>query len=141
LAEPRLFTVAEAERTLPLVRRIMEDIMSVFPVWRAAVSRYELLAANSRADEGESRALITSREVVAREADRISTFLTELEQIGCIFKGFDAGVVDFYSLYEDRLVFLCWKPGEEHIAYWHEVGAGYGGRQPLEAAMLTEVRP
>jgi hypothetical protein len=141
LAEPRLFTVAEAERTLPLVRRIVQDIMGVFPVWRAAVSRYELLAANSRADEGETQALITSREVVAREAERISAFLTELEQIGCVFKGFEAGVVDFYSLYEDRLVFLCWKPGEEHIGYWHEVDSGYAGRQPLEAGMLTEAQP
>ena len=39
----KLFTLPEAERTLPLVRRIVADLMAEYPRWRAAVSRYELL--------------------------------------------------------------------------------------------------
>ena len=41
--------------------------------------------------------------------------------MGCVFKGFEAGLVDFYSLREDRPIFLCWRLGEERITHWHEI--------------------
>ena len=60
-----------------------------------------------------------------------------IEQVGCVFKGFEEGLVDFYSLREDRLVFLCWRYGEERITHWHEIEAGFAGRQPVDDAMLS----
>ncbi len=135
---PRIFTVAEAERTLPLVRRIVSDLLAAYPVWRQAVEEYELLAGAARAQPGETPALRSSRETITREAERINGFLQELEQIGCVFKGFEAGLVDFYALREDRLVFLCWRLGEDHITHWHEVDAGFAGRQPIDGTMLQE---
>jgi len=137
---PKLFTLAEAERTLPLVRRIVADLLADYPRWRAAVSRFELLTGGARADWGETGELVAARDEVTVAAARINEYLKELEAIGCVFKGFDAGLVDFYSLREDRPVFLCWKMGEARITHWHELDAGFGGRQPIDGAMLTEVR-
>jgi hypothetical protein len=134
----RLFTLAEAERTLPLVRRIVADLMAEYPRWRAAVSRFELLSAGARADRGETTELIVSRQEVTASAARINDYLKELEAIGCVFKGFDAGLVDFYTLRDDRPVFLCWRMGEARIEHWHELDAGFGGRQRIDAR-LTEV--
>jgi hypothetical protein len=128
----RLFTLAEAERTLPLVRRIVADLMAEYPRWRAAVSRFELLSAGARAEWGETPELASAREEVTAAAARINDYLKELEAIGCVFKGFDAGLVDFYTLRDDRPVFLCWKMGEERIQHWHELDAGFGGRQPID---------
>ena len=136
----RLFTLAEAERTLPLVRRIVADLMVEYPRWRAAVSRFELLTGGARADWGETGELVEARDAVTAAAGKINGYLKELETIGCVFKGFDAGLVDFYSLRDDRPVFLCWRMGEERISNWHELDAGFGGRQPIDAAVLTEVR-
>jgi hypothetical protein len=135
---PRIFTVAEAERTLPLVRRIVTDLLAAYPVWRQAVEEYDLLAGAARAELGETPALQAARETITREAERINGYLQELEQIGCVFKGFEAGLVDFYALREDRLVFLCWRLGEDHITHWHEVDAGFAGRRPLDEVMLQE---
>jgi hypothetical protein len=135
---PKIFTVAEAERTLPLVRRVVNDLLVAYPAWRQAVEQYELQAAPARGDQAEPDSLRTAREVVTREAERINGFLLELEQVGCVFKGFDAGLVDFYALREDRLVFLCWRASEEHIGHWHEIDAGYGGRHPIDSLMLQE---
>jgi len=135
---PRIFTVAEAERTLPLVRRIVTDLLAAYPVWRQAVEEYDLLAGAARAEPGETPALRAARETITREAERINGYLQELEQIGCVFKGFEAGLVDFYALREDRLVFLCWRLGEAHITHWHEVDAGFAGRRPLDEVMLQE---
>ena len=136
----KLFTLEEAERTLPLVRRIVQDLTREYPGWRAAVSRYELLSGGARAEWGETGELLAAREEVTRHADRINRFLQELESIGCVFKGFDAGLVDFYSLREDRPVFLCWRLGEERITHWHEIDAGFTGRQPIDGAILSAVR-
>jgi hypothetical protein len=135
---PRLFTVREAEATLPLLRRVVGDLLQAHPHWKDLVARYELLTAPVRADEGESAEILELREAAAREAERINEFLLELEEIGCVFKGFEAGLVDFYALKEDRLVFLCWKMGEPHITHWHEVDAGFGGRQEIDETMLAE---
>jgi hypothetical protein len=140
MADFKLFTLQEAEQTLPLVRRIVQDLTAEYPGWRAAVSRYELLSGGARAEWGETGELLAARDEVTRHADRINRYLQELESIGCVFKGFDAGLVDFYSLREDRPIFLCWRLGEERITHWHEVDAGFTGRQPIDAAILSEVR-
>ncbi|HEX5634686.1 MAG TPA: DUF2203 family protein, partial [Gemmatimonadales bacterium] len=84
MTEPRLFTREEAERTLPLVQRIVRDLMLEHPEWRRAVSRYELLAAGARADDGESGDMAEARRDVEARAMRIQGFIGELEQVGCV---------------------------------------------------------
>lgn len=138
MSTPRLFTVREAEATLPLVRRIVHDVLAGHRRWKALVAEYELLAAPLTAGDREPDAVRAAREATDHEAHRINACLQELGELGCVFKGFEAGLVDFYALREDRLVFLCWKLDEEHVGYWHEVDAGYDGRHPLDSLMLAE---
>ena len=66
-----------------------------------------------------------------REVEAVTNYLQELEQIGCVFKGFEQGLVDFYGKLDGRDIFWCWKHGEEKIEHWHELEAGYQGRQPV----------
>jgi hypothetical protein len=135
--ETRIFTLEEAERTLPLLRRILTDLRAEYRVWQDAGAEYELLAAGARAERGETDELLAARRAMTESADRISGFLDEITAIGCLFKGFDAGLVDFYTLREDRLVFLCWRVDEDHITHWHDVESGYAGRQPVDSTFLT----
>jgi hypothetical protein len=137
VAQARIFTLEEAERTLPLLRRILTDLRTEYRVWQEALGDYELLSGGVRAEDEESEELVAARRAVTQSADRITEYLEEIEAIGCLFKGFDAGLVDFYTLREDRLVFLCWQVEEPHITHWHEVDAGYAGRQPVDAIFLT----
>ncbi len=141
MPEIRIFTVEEAERTLPLLRRILSDLRVEYDVWREALASYEVLAAGTRVETGESEELISARTAVTTAADRINGFLLELEAIGCQFKGFEEGLVDFYALRDDRLVYLCWRLGEEHITHWHEVDAGFAGRQPIDLAEFSAIVP
>jgi hypothetical protein len=133
----KLFTLEEAERTLPLVGRIVHDLTIEYPAWREAVARYEVLTGGARADWGETGELLSARERVTIHAERINRYLQELEAVGCVFKGFEAGLVDFYSLREDRPIFLCWRLGEDRITHWHEVESGFAGRQPIDSAILS----
>jgi hypothetical protein len=137
LAEARIFTLDEAERTLPLLRRILTDLKTEYRIWQEASADFELLSGGSRAEAAESGELLAPRRAVTDSADRISAYLGEIEAIGCLFKGFDAGLVDFYTLREDRLVFLCWRVDEPHITHWHDIEAGYSGRQPIDSTFLT----
>ena len=134
----KLFTLEEAERTLPLVRRIVADLQEEYPAWREAVGYFELVTNSLRADEGETGELQAAQAAVAARAARISEYLAELEAIGCMLKGFEAGQVDFYSLRDDRPVYLCWTLGEERITHWHDLDAGYAGRRPIDDAILSE---
>ncbi len=139
MPEFKLFTLAEAERTLPLVRLIAQDLTAEYPAWRAAVVRFEVLTGGARADWGETQELVAARDAITTHAEKINRYLQELEAIGCVFKGFEAGLVDFYSLRGDRPIFLCWRLGEERITYWHEIEAGFTGRQPIDSAILSAV--
>lgn len=127
---PKSFTVEEADRTLPLVRRIVEDIVRHYAIWRERVQQFELEAANRRSDEANPRAETLQRETQALAAE-IDGFLRELDNLGVEFKGFDVGLVDFPGEMGGRQVYLCWRLGEPSVQYWHEVDAGYAGRQPL----------
>lgn len=133
----RYFTVRDANATLPYVRRVVEDIVGEYERWRDCIFRYEVLAASATSEEGESDEQVALREEVDRIAQRINSYIEELSEVGCIFKGFDGGLVDFYSRLNDRDIFLCWKLGEPEIGHWHEVDAGFAGRQPL-VPELTE---
>jgi hypothetical protein len=135
---PRYFTLSEANATLPLVRRIVADITATYPKWRDLVSSFELVAAQARPEWGESAEQVRLRGEVEAVAKDIANYLSELEQIGCVFKGFDQGLVDFYGKLDGRDVFWCWKVGEEKIEYWHELEAGFAGRQSVAAALTPD---
>jgi hypothetical protein len=135
---PRYFTVAEANSTLPLVRRVVADIMSCYPTWRELVGRFELVAAQARPEWGESAEQVRLRGEIEAVARDIAAYLSELEQVGCLFKGFDQGLVDFYGKLDGRDVFWCWKVGEDKIEYWHELEAGFGGRQSVTAVLTPD---
>lgn len=112
----RTFTIDEANRTLPLVGRIAGDIVATRAELMERAAEHRRLDPASASDRGRLR---------------------ELEDIGALFKGFDEGLVDFYSQLDGRPVFLCWKLGEEGIEWWHELDAGYAGRQRLPAHLLS----
>lgn len=57
--------------------------------------------------------------------------IEKLENMGCVIKDLDIGIIDFYSRFEGREIFLCWKLGEKQLKFWHEVDSGYTGRKPI----------
>jgi len=126
----KFFTLAEANRTLPLVKRIVQDVASYYPTWKDLVAKYELVAAQARPDWGESPEQLAIKAQIDDVARKINECLVELEQIGCEFKG-EEGLVDFHGTLEGREILWCWKLGEDRITHWHELDAGFKGRQPI----------
>ena len=98
---------------------------------------YELAAAGARPEWGESPEQLALRGEIDAVAVRINGYVDELGQVGCLLKGFGDGLVDFYGLQEGRLVFLCWRLGEEAVTHWHELDAGVAGRRPITPEFVS----
>ena len=122
----RVFTVEQANRMLPLVRRIVEDLVVAHGTWQQAVGQFEVASSASASDAEHHQREI---ERLAREIDG---YLRELSDLGVEFKGFEEGLIDFPSEMDGRAVYLCWKLGEPTVSHWHEIDAGFAGRKQLE---------
>ncbi|MEP6589845.1 MAG: DUF2203 domain-containing protein [Gemmatimonadota bacterium] len=131
-SDVRHFTVEQANATLPLVQRIVRDLMDLHPRWRAAVAGYEAAQVEVTAN-GETDSAREARLAAGRLAGEIESCLDELTQIGCHFKDFESGLVDFPALREEKVVYLCWRAGEDRVEHWHELTGGVEGRQPIDA--------
>src|SRR5947207_14961240 len=89
----KYFTLAEANRTLPLVKRIVADLISLHPEWRDLVAQYELVAAQARPEWGESTEQLALRGPMESTAPRSHDSLLELDQLACLRKRLDARLV------------------------------------------------
>ena len=119
MVETKYFTVSEANKTLPLVKQIVEDIMQVG-------NELKSLAVQSSIDDDVDSE--RSQKIL-----RLEGYLEELKEIGCQFKAynFEVGLVDFPAIINDEEVLLCWRNDEEDIKFYHRLDSGYAGRQPI----------
>jgi hypothetical protein len=131
----KLFTVDQANATLPLVRKIVADVVREHAAWREKILELDLIASSATADSDPLVAQRLERDVQAR-AREIAGFQRELGSLGIELKDPRLGLVDFPSDMNGRRVLLCWRLGEAEVQYWHEVDAGYAGRQPLEPSLV-----
>jgi hypothetical protein len=131
--EPRIFTLEQANAMLPLVRAIAKDLAELS---RDVIERRERLNA-LLAGRGQQSRDIYSEELaqiddeLAKDSDRLREYVRELEELGVELKNPPEGLVDFRCLMDGRVVYLCWKLDEPEIQHWHELDAGFAGRQPL----------
>lgn len=129
------FTVEQANRTLPLVRKIVEDVVSQHRRWRETILELDLVAQSARPEDQLARVEELEREALtlSRELDG---YQRELSDLGIQLKDPRLGLVDFPSDIGGRTVLLCWRLGEPEVQFWHEANAGYAGRQPLSPALV-----
>ncbi len=133
-AAVRTFTVREANAALPLVRAIVTDLVQL---GRDVAQRRQRLLSVARTnrrrakDPYEEELAQMERELEA-DSRRIMEYVDELRQLGVEAKSATDGIVDFPSIRNGRMIYLCWQLGEPEVAYWHECDAGYRGRQRID---------
>jgi hypothetical protein len=66
----------------------------------------------------------------------INAIVEQVNELGCLVKDLDAGLVDFYGIRDGEPVFLCWQFGEPAVAFWHPVESGFSSRQPIEGVTI-----
>jgi hypothetical protein len=132
----KIFTVESANAALPLVRAIVADLSELS---REVVERRERLALLLAGRERGSRDLYGEElsqieEELEKDSQRLQEYVDELCALGVEPKNGPEGLVDFPAMLEGRQIYLCWKLGEAEVLHWHELDAGFRGRQPLVAA-------
>ena len=123
---PRLFTVEEANALLPKLRELLKDVALHRDRLREKAPYLEPILKASTSDGGGR-----AGSEYGVEAYNLYLAVEHIQALGVLLKDLDAGLLDFPHEREGRIVFLCWHPPEERIGYWHEIQAGYQGRQPL----------
>jgi len=112
------FTPAEANKTLPLVKEIVKDIL------------------------GKAKECRVSPDSCRDVQGEILLLIEELEDIGCAYKdwNFDVGLVDFPSSdLNGKDILLCWRSDEEIVSWYHDLEHGYSGRKPIPSEWLEEL--
>ena len=123
----KLFTVQEANRTIPEMRETLRRLQSLYA--RIGALREEAKAAASASEFGGG---MQGGSGYVRALYKVGKITTEIHEAGVQLKNYDRGLIDFPSMRDGRIVLLCWQLGEgDEIGWWHETDAGFAGRQPL----------
>ncbi len=140
--DQRLFTVDEANRMLPLIKRIVADIVSLSEELGRRYARIDAFEDEPISEAGDSADIDEwnrmQRDIEEGE-NRLEEFVCELTQLGVEFRQAGIGEVDFQTRMDGQPAFLCWRLGESEVAFWHPEDAGFEERQPLQRTLLEGV--
>jgi len=126
IPDERLFTLAEATALLPK----LETFLSQAKDGRKILihTKEEIKKACAKAEYGGG-SVVGPRYIKALED--MHENLQAIQEMGVIVKDLELGLCDFPYLLNGRVVYLCWKLGEDKIEWWHEITTGYSGRQAI----------
>ena len=123
MSDEKRFTVDEANATLTVLVPLLETLRDA---QRAMAERQDEVQTSATGNGGGN----AGKEFLeaSQEAGRA---MSEIDALGIIVRDPEAGLVDFPAEREGDEIFLCWRLGEDAVAWWHPTDTGFTGRQPL----------
>ncbi|MDX1966770.1 MAG: DUF2203 domain-containing protein [Planctomycetaceae bacterium] len=130
------FTVDSANKTLPLVRAIVRDIVDLYRDVTERKGRLEGLRkrrgkAAQRQDDPYREEVEQIQQDLEKDVAKLQGFVDELNDIGIELKDPAVGLVDFPTQMDGKSAYLCWQLGEVEVQFWHSIEAGYANKEPL----------
>ena len=132
-----LFSIEEANKVVAELRPDLERLAAIKKEFDAFGVRADVLSlaiSGAAADNPDAMELQRITERRDALAEQILRGIEVVQRRGCLVKDVARGLVDFYALSGDRLIFLCWQLGERAVGHWHTLEGGFAGRQPLDGA-------
>ncbi len=124
---PIYYAPKEANESLTILSPMVGELIQITERIRAHQPEMWAVAQTS-AGNGGNPALSK----ILPDFDRLDYLLHQIQDMGIEVKDLTIGLVDFPSLHEDRVVYLCWKYGEERVEFWHELEMGLAGRRKID---------
>ena len=121
----RHYTLDEANASLGWVQEAITSLREA----REGLSDEE--AREALAEAGPQNGGGSPGRVVSEAFVQLRAALAQLQEAEVVLRDLDRGLVDFPALRDGREVYLCWLEGEDEIGYWHDLEAGFAGREPL----------
>ena len=130
---PRIFTPDEANASLSELRPLVEAMVEGKRALDDAQERRDDVAQRIAGNGGGiPPAELGALEAAVEEAAKtLAGTIGEIQALGVLVKDLDTGLVDFPATRDGEDILLCWRLGEDEVAYWHSLEDGYAGRQPL----------
>lgn len=132
---PKRFSLAEARSLLPEVDRLLRDAVAAkagFDEIEQAIQSFSERVMMMGGIAVDREQVIERRSQRDASAARLRSAIENVQELGCVIKDLDRGLVDFPTLFRDVEVYLCWKLGEPDIAFWHGVDEGFRGRKAID---------
>ena len=124
---PRYFTLEQANDALDLIRPWMDEVQTIRR--KIMSSQPEAWTAIEKSvGNGGNRALSD----MIQDFEKLDALVHRILETDVLIKDINIGLLDFPALRNGQEVYLCWQYGEGEIAFWHEIDAGYAGRQPID---------
>lgn len=124
----RYFTIVEANTALQIIKPLMEKIQAI---------RQNILAQKPEAwpvvEKAAGNGGSKAASLLAMDFEQLDLYVHQIQTTGAVLKDINLGLLDFSAWRDDHEVYLCWKYGEQNIEYWHEIEAGFAGRQSIES--------
>jgi hypothetical protein len=121
----RHFTLEEANASLPTVKPVLQKLRDAKDLLTEEEAHSVLADSAPTNGGGEPGTQVGTAFLEVRQ------LLLTLQEAGIVVRDIDRGLIDFPAMIDGREVYLCWELGEDEVAYWHELDAGYRGREPL----------
>ncbi len=122
----RYFTLQEANQIIIEIRPLMNDLLArrgkVVRIYKDIRPQIE----NTSSDFGGPVHTGLVQDFIA-----IETLIEQIKAYGCEIKNLEAGLIDFLAQINGRDVYLCWRYGEDEIAFFHDLNTGFQGRTPI----------
>ena len=130
---PRYFTVEEANRAVDALRPVVEQLVEHRRRFLAARERRADLTAQAGSNGGDLTPgdFAEVEQELEQEATSLAVCIEHIQSAGAQVKDLDQGLLDFPALLAGEEVLLCWRLGEDAIAYYHGTDEGFAGRKPL----------
>lgn len=96
-------------------------------------SERKVLEELSPRDSGEG----VVRQKIRELMEEIERIIGLLEEMGCMVRHIDEGIVDFPALRYGKQVYLCWRLGESEVSFWHDMEKGFAGRSRITLSEIT----
>lgn len=129
----RTFTPEEANAALVEVRPLVERMVAAKGELDRAQEQRDAAGRRIAGNGGgiSPQALAELQAEVDRCLDELALVVDQIHALGVTVKDLDEGLVDFPAVRDGTPVLLCWRLGEDRIAFWHGIEDGFAGRQPL----------
>lgn len=131
----RVFTIAEVDALIPRLSELIgQQLLRQSEIEQCLAELARLVGGLPRtleADDADSEPVARTKAELRQRIAHYEDGWRDVQELGAVVKDPQIGLVDFYGRIDGRLVWLCWRYGEESLRYYHELEAGYAGRQPL----------
>lgn len=124
---PKYYTPAEANNLLEIVRPMVGELMEIGE--RIRVRQPEIWSVVEKSAGNGGNPELSK---MLPDFDRLDAILHRLQDMDISVKDLAAGLIDFLAVKDGRAIYLCWKYGEGSVQFWHEIEAGFAGRQPID---------